>query len=31
VGEMLREITDGAIDGAAYDAAWPARAAQSMW
>jgi PPOX class probable FMN-dependent enzyme len=31
VGEMLREITDGRIDGAAYDAAWPARAAQTMW
>ncbi len=31
VGEMLREATDGAIDGAAYDAAWPARAATSMW
>ncbi len=31
VGEMLREITDGGIDGPAYDAGWPARAAQSMW
>lgn len=31
VGEMLREITEGRIDGAAYDAAWPARAAQTMW
>ncbi len=31
IGEMLREITDGGIDGAAYDAAWPARAAGSMW
>ncbi len=31
VGEMLREITEGGIDGAAYDAAWPARAAKTMW
>jgi PPOX class probable FMN-dependent enzyme len=31
VGDMLREITEGAIDGAAYDAAWPARAAATMW
>lgn len=31
VGDMLREITAGAIDGAAYDAAWPARAAETMW
>ena len=31
VGDMLREITAGGIDGAAYDAAWPARAAQTMW
>jgi PPOX class probable FMN-dependent enzyme len=31
VGDMLREITEGGIDGAAYDAAWPARAAQTMW
>jgi PPOX class probable FMN-dependent enzyme len=31
VGEMLREITDGTFDGSAYDAAWPARAARSMW
>jgi len=31
VGDMLREITEGRIDGAAYDAAWPARAAGTMW
>jgi PPOX class probable FMN-dependent enzyme len=31
VGDMLREITEGGIDGAAYDAAWPVRAATTMW
>lgn len=31
VGDMLREITEGGIDGAAYDAAWPARAGKTMW
>ncbi len=31
VGDMLREITEGRIDGKAYDADWPARAAQTMW
>lgn len=31
VGDMLREITDGAFDGAAYDVAWPERAAKTMW
>jgi uncharacterized protein len=31
VGDMLREITEGRIDGAAYDADWPARAAATMW
>jgi uncharacterized protein len=31
VGDMLREITEGGIDGAAYDAAWPGRAAGTMW
>lgn len=31
VGDMLREITEGRIDGQAYDAAWPGRAAQTMW
>ena len=31
VGDMLREVTEGAIDGATYDADWPSRAARSMW
>jgi uncharacterized protein len=31
VGDMLREITEGGIDGAAYDADWPGRAARTMW
>ena len=31
VGDMMREITNGQIDGAAYDAAWPGRAAATMW
>ncbi|NEX46207.1 hypothetical protein [Pseudotabrizicola algicola] len=31
VGEMMRELTRGDIDGAAYDAAWPARAAATLW
>ena len=31
VGDMLREMTDGAIDGAGYDADWGARAAKTMW
>ncbi len=31
VGQMLAEITEGAINGAAYDAEWPGRAAQTMW
>lgn len=30
-GDMLREMTDGAFDGAAYDAEWPDRARRSMW
>ncbi|MCA2012666.1 pyridoxamine 5'-phosphate oxidase family protein [Cereibacter sphaeroides] len=30
-GDILSEITEGAFDGAAYDIAWPARAADSMW
>ncbi len=30
-GDILRDATDGAFDGAAYDAAWPSRAANSMW
>lgn len=31
VGDILSEMTRGALDGAAYDAAWPGRAAASMW
>ncbi|WP_374434631.1 pyridoxamine 5'-phosphate oxidase family protein [Tabrizicola sp.] len=31
VGDMLREITEGRIDGQAYDANWPAIAARTMW
>lgn len=31
VGDMITEITDGGIDGAAYDREWPGRAAQTMW
>ena len=31
VGDMLREITEGGIDGAAYDQDWPGRAAKTMW
>lgn len=31
VGDMLGEITGGGIDGTAYDASWPGRAAQTMW
>lgn len=31
VGAMLSELTEGRIDGTAYDEAWPARAATSMW
>lgn len=31
VGDMLREITEGGIDGAAYDTEWPIRAAVTMW
>jgi uncharacterized protein len=31
VGDMLREITEGRIDGQAYDADWPGRAAATMW
>lgn len=30
-GDILTEMTEGAIDGKAYDEAWPARAAQTMW
>jgi PPOX class probable FMN-dependent enzyme len=31
VGDMLREITEGRIDGRAYDADWPTRAAATLW
>jgi PPOX class probable FMN-dependent enzyme len=31
VGDMLREITEGRIDGQAYDSDWPGRAAVTMW
>ena len=31
VGDMLAEITEGGIDGTSYDAAWPARAAATLW
>ena len=30
-GDILSEITEGAFDGAGYDQAWPARAAETMW
>ncbi|WP_128253229.1 pyridoxamine 5'-phosphate oxidase family protein [Falsirhodobacter deserti] len=31
VGDMLRDATNGAFDGATYDADWSARAARTMW
>ena len=31
VGDILAERTAGGIDGAAYDAEWPGRAARTMW
>ncbi|MBN8293165.1 pyridoxamine 5'-phosphate oxidase family protein [Rhodobacter sp. NTK016B] len=31
MGDILAEITAGAFDGAAYDTAWPSRAAETMW
>lgn len=31
VGDILAEVTDGEEGGAAYDEAWPARAAKTMW
>lgn len=31
VGDMLVEMTDGRIDGEAYDEEWPGRAAKTMW
>lgn len=30
-GEILAEASDGDMDGAAYDAEWPVRAAGTMW
>ncbi|WP_370156600.1 pyridoxamine 5'-phosphate oxidase family protein [Ferrovibrio sp.] len=30
-GQILQSMSDSRIDGAAYDADWPARAAASMW
>lgn len=31
VGDFLHEMSEGRIDGAAYDAEWPARAQRTMW
>jgi hypothetical protein len=31
VGDILAEMSQGRIDGAAYDADWPGRAGESMW
>lgn len=31
VGRILSELTEGGIDGEAYDQAWPGRAAATMW
>jgi hypothetical protein len=31
VGEILAEVTGGEEGGAPYDAAWPARARDTMW
>ncbi len=31
MGEILAEVSAGEEGGAAYDAAWPARAAKTMW
>lgn len=31
VGDILAEMTQGRIDGAAYDADWPKRARTSLW
>jgi PPOX class probable FMN-dependent enzyme len=30
-GEILAEVSDGQEGGAAYDAAWPKRASETMW
>ncbi|MCP5037434.1 MAG: pyridoxamine 5'-phosphate oxidase family protein [Rhodobacteraceae bacterium] len=31
IGDMLREMTAGEFDGAAYDQDWPERATKSLW
>lgn len=31
VGDIIAEQTEGRLDGAAYDAEWPGRAARTMW
>lgn len=31
IGDMLKEMTSGAFDGATYDAEWGDRAAKTMW
>jgi PPOX class probable FMN-dependent enzyme len=31
MGDILTEMTSGDMNGAAYDAAWPVRAAKSLW
>lgn len=31
VGDILTEMTQGEMDGSAYDAEWPGRAARTMW
>jgi PPOX class probable FMN-dependent enzyme len=31
VGDIIKEMSKGEIDGAAYDKAWPARAVASLW
>ncbi len=31
IGDMLAEMSRGAIDGAAYDAEWPGRVQESLW
>jgi hypothetical protein len=31
IGDMLAEMSEGAIDGKAYDAEWPGRAKRSLW
>ena len=31
VGDILAEMSQGAFDGAAYDAEWPSRAKETLW